>query len=44
ALVLSEQKYPVIFIHIPHKIELGLGTKVVEKLIKIFLSTHRNLT
>ncbi len=43
ALVLSEQKYPVIFIHIPHKIELGLGTKVIEKLIKIFLSTHSNL-
>lgn len=43
ALLLSEQKYPVIFIHIPHKIELDTGTKVIEKLIQKFLSTHNNM-
>jgi len=42
ALLLSGQKYPVIFIHIPHKIELDTGTKVIEKLIQKFLSTHNN--
>jgi len=43
ALLFSEQKYPVIFIHIPHKIELDTGIKVIEKLIQKFLSTHNNM-
>jgi len=42
ALVISEQKYPVIFIHIPHKIEINTGTKVIEKLIETSLSIHSN--
>ena len=42
ALVISEQKYPVIFIHIPHKIELNTGTKVIEKLIETSLPIHNN--
>ncbi len=40
ALLLSQQKYPVIFIHIPHKIKLDIGTKVIEKLIKTIIFTH----
>ena len=43
ALLLSEKKYPVVFIHIPYKIELSFGIKVIEKLIKTILSTHPNM-
>lgn len=42
-LLLSEKKYPVVFIHIPYKIELSFGIKVIEKLIKTILSTHPNM-
>lgn len=40
ALLLSEQKYPVIFIHIPHKIKLDTGIIMIGKLIKTIISTH----
>ena len=42
ALLLSEQKYPVIFIHIPHKIKLDTGIKVIKRLIQRIFSTHNN--
>ncbi|MHA2035038.1 MAG: pyroglutamyl-peptidase I family protein [Promethearchaeota archaeon] len=43
ALLLSEKKYPVVFIHIPYKIELNTGVKVIENLIKAIISTHLDM-
>jgi pyrrolidone-carboxylate peptidase len=43
ALKLSEKKYPVVFIHIPYKIELNIGINIMEKLIKTIISTHANM-
>ncbi len=42
ALLLSKRKYPVIFIHIPHKIKLDTGIKVIKRLIQTIFSTHNN--
>jgi pyroglutamyl-peptidase len=43
ALVISEQKYPVIFIHIPHRIDINTGTDIIERFIKTSLSIHSNI-
>ena len=42
ALLLSEQKYLVVFIHIPHKIELDTGSRIIKILIKTILASHNN--
>jgi pyrrolidone-carboxylate peptidase len=42
-LLLSENKYPVVFIHIPYKIELNTGIMVIEELIKTIISTHTKM-
>ncbi|MHA1932299.1 MAG: pyroglutamyl-peptidase I family protein [Promethearchaeota archaeon] len=43
ALLLSEKKYPVVFIHIPYKIKLNIGIEIIEKLINTIISTHNTM-
>ncbi|MFX1457708.1 MAG: hypothetical protein ACFFDB_20260 [Promethearchaeota archaeon] len=43
ALQLSKNKYPVVFIHIPYKVDLVEGLKTIEKIITTIISTHPNI-
>ncbi|MFW9822099.1 MAG: hypothetical protein ACFFE4_04145 [Candidatus Thorarchaeota archaeon] len=43
ALLLSENKYPVVFIHIPYNAEQEEGLKIIEEIISSILSTDPNM-
>lgn len=43
ALSLSNQKYPIIFIHIPYNEEINLGIKKIVKIIETIMSMENNV-